>query len=254
MTTTRPFSGTTRQTTPSQDPVPFGVPGTWTLDFYDDFDGPANSAPNLTRWNYWNVDTDRGTSVGLAPFWMRRENSYLSGNGELVLRSTTADIGYGSEQSCGGLETAYYMGPEEFLEFEAQVDGVIWFAGWSQSATGMFEEPFLGVEYDILETYTVTQMQQNLHRGGYGGGHQAIGHNITSATLGDWVKVGFWRSVSGGFARFYINGALDYQTTDPNYISALTDHGMRLTCETNGSTPLAFAKVRYAARWTGSGT
>ncbi len=255
--------------------APFGPAGSWNLDFWDDFDGPANSAPNLTRWDYWNVDTDRGSATGRPPAWCRRENTYLSGNSELILRATTADIGYGAQQSIGGLETAYYMGPEEFLECEMTFDGVIWAAFWSQTDGGMqgvnattstSGDASDGAEYDIGETFSTSLLQQNVHWGGYidpgsGGNHRTTGHNATTdgTTLynpGDWIKLGFHRSVRGGFCNFYTTNVtagtptrLDY--TFPYVISTRTDHGMRLTCEAAGTTNLAFAKVRYAARWTG---
>jgi hypothetical protein len=183
----------------------------------------------------------------------RAENAFISG-GVLNLRTTTANIGYGSELSAGGLETDYYMGPEEFLEMRCAMSG--WFAGWSQTYDGMWglntpPDPADGAEYDIIEQYNGDSqpIQHNVHWGGYESNHRTAGQDITGvADKFAMNTYGFWRSVSGGFCKFYVNGSLSYTFT--TIVSTRTDHGMRLTVETDGGITSCLAKVAYAARWT----
>jgi hypothetical protein len=107
------------------------------------------------------------------------------------------------------------------------------------------------VEYDILEQYGGNghPIQHNIHWGGYGTHHTTTGHDITGVADKFALNVyGFERSVLGGYAKFYINGVLDYTFT--TIVSTRTDHELRLTAETEGDITSAIAKVGYCARWT----
>lgn len=240
-----------RRTSKDRDLQPFGPGGSWILSFKDDFDGPANSAPNLGIWEYWLQDQTRRAAVN------RVENTFLDGNSNLCVRVTTADIGHGSELSAGGLITKVKYGPtEEFYECSMSAHG--WCTFWRQSTEsgdGMSglntpPDPADGAEYDIAENYDDSVLGHNIHWGGYEGNHQTTGQNITVADKTAFNVYGMHISPKNGFVKFYVNGVLDYTFT--TIISTRTDNEIRLTTETEGDITSAIAKFGYCAHWFGA--
>jgi beta-glucanase (GH16 family) len=75
---------------PSPSPTPMSGYG-----FADEFDGPAGSAPDPSKWAY-----DLGSNVGmegeLQTYTSSRANSYLDGQGHLVIAATRSGGSYAS--------------------------------------------------------------------------------------------------------------------------------------------------------------
>jgi len=59
--------------------------GTWVEVWRDDFDGPAGSAPSAANWSVSTVASPPNGE--LEYYTARRENSFLDGNGHLVIRA-----------------------------------------------------------------------------------------------------------------------------------------------------------------------
>src|SRR5580700_7757878 len=60
------------------------APPYWTVVWCDEFDGPAGAPPDATKWTY---DTGAGGwgNQELETYTSSRDNSYLDGNGNLVI-------------------------------------------------------------------------------------------------------------------------------------------------------------------------
>lgn len=234
--------------------MPRGVPGAWHLDLADEFNGPANAAPDPSIWTYWLQNQTRNSAIN------RAENTFLDGSGNLCLRITNTDIGHGAELSAGGLITTRHdFGfVEEFLECSLSAHG--WCTFWRQSTesgTGMSglntpPDPPDGAEYDIVEQFggDANPIQHNIHWGGYGANHTTTGQNISVADKTAFNVFGMWFSPINNWVKFYVNGALDYTFT--TILSTRTDNEARLTVETNGDVTSALAKVGYFRRWVQS--
>lgn len=123
--------------------------------FADDFDGPAGSAPDPAKWGYdlggggWGNDE-------LETYTSSRENSFLDGNGNLVIRAT---------KSAGQGATAYRSARLKTLGKFSQYHGTFearikldpqqgtWPAWWMMGANiGTVGWPKCG-EVDILENF-----------------------------------------------------------------------------------------------------
>ena len=73
----------------SSPPAPSAVPGT----VFDDFDGPAGSAPNSALWDY---DLGPYQDDGLQTYTSSAENVRLDGHGHLVIQALSNPAGYTS--------------------------------------------------------------------------------------------------------------------------------------------------------------
>jgi hypothetical protein len=67
---------------PASDATP-SRPG-WRLTWSDEFEGPAGTAPEPTRWRY-DVGGDGWGNAELQHYTDRRDNSALDGNGNLAI-------------------------------------------------------------------------------------------------------------------------------------------------------------------------
>lgn len=232
---------------PALSPRPLGIGGNWTLAFHDDFDGGANSAPNLAKWDYWHRDeVHNGDQI-------RAENTYLDGSSNLVIRVTTADIGHGSELSAGGLvEKARAFAPGSYWEARMAHDG--WSAFWSGGGNGMNglstpPDPADGAETDISENLFGNALQQAAHYGGYDANHHFDTHPIGGVTPSAFNVYGMHWDLTGGAYKFYVNGALSW--TYSTIVSTRTDADLILSQGTNaGAITSALAKVDYVRVWT----
>jgi beta-glucanase (GH16 family) len=81
----------------------------WTLAWSDEFDGPANSAPDQSKWTY-DLGAGGGGNHELEVYTDLRENSFLDGKGNLVIRAQRSTSGgYTSARlkTQGKFSTAY---------------------------------------------------------------------------------------------------------------------------------------------------
>src|SRR5215469_1146048 len=58
---------------------------TWMLVWSDEFDGPAGSAPDATRWGY-DVGGNGWGNNELESYTSRTQNAFLDGSGNLVIK------------------------------------------------------------------------------------------------------------------------------------------------------------------------
>ncbi len=81
----------------------------WTLVWSDEFDGPANSAPDQSKWTY-DLGAGGWGNHELEVYTDLRENSFLDGKGNLVIRAQRSTSGgYTSARlkTQGKFSTAY---------------------------------------------------------------------------------------------------------------------------------------------------
>lgn len=188
--------------------------------FADDFDGPAGSAPNPSKWGY---DLGGGGWGGneLQVYTSSRANSFQDGNGNLVIRATR------SVQTSGGRTTTVYRSARlktlgKFSKyhgtFEARIkldiQGGLWPAWWMIGAN--FPEvgwPACG-EVDMLENYGKSfSVNTSVHTPDDAG--TGVLTEQSSISVDDqwhtWrVR---WSAKTGGFS-FYKDG-VKYMTVEP---------------------------------------
>src|SRR5262249_10865075 len=79
----------------NEPPIPDGPnenwkpEGTWVEVWHDDFSGPAGSAPDATNWRVVTIASPPNQE--LEYYSDRRDNSFVDGNGHLVLRAIRED-------------------------------------------------------------------------------------------------------------------------------------------------------------------
>lgn len=203
-------------------PQPLGVGGSWSLAFEDTFAG--DGAPNLTKWDYWLAGEVRRDATN------RTENTFRdSTQGGLVIRTTSANIGHGSETSAGGLQSKQAFG-QGFWQWESKTAAGPWVGLWTLPNIGLTQtsgayNPALGAEYDTLETYHGGSPTNNVHWGDYDAFQHDDGLNTYgSADKTAWHTYGMY--LTGTFVRFYLDGVLDneraFGTTRSDYPILLT--------------------------------
>jgi beta-glucanase (GH16 family) len=121
--------------------------------FDDEFDGPAGSAPNPANWTVATQRTPIKSPVGFdrPEFWYQyrdsRQNVFLDGNSNLVLRATREDNTY-----FGGLVSGNWRGAigttwEARIKLNCLTAGC-WPAWWLSN-----DDPGRSSEVDLLEWY-----------------------------------------------------------------------------------------------------
>jgi hypothetical protein len=222
-------------------PMP-GISGNWVLVFQDDFDGPVNSAPNLNNWGYWLDGQMRNAAIN------SYKNTFLDGSGNLQLRVTNADIGYGAGViTAGGLttETLKIFGVGCYFEARCKITSG-WFGWWIQSPLmdGIVSPAEDGTEMDLIESCCPGPVHHAVHWGGYGSGHMFETFNPTVDqtqfnTYGmQWTPTAY---------NFNTNGVVDWVFTDA--ISERRDQFVRLTMEDNGDYTSGDVRVDYVRIW-----
>ncbi|HEX6448994.1 MAG TPA: glycoside hydrolase family 16 protein [Trebonia sp.] len=189
-----------------------------TYAFTDDFDGPARSAPDPSKWRY-----DIGDGWGnneLQAYTSSRENSFQDGNGNLVIRATK------SVQTFGGqIITAYrsarlntlgkfskYHGTFEArikLDIQRGLWPVWWMIGANFPKVGW---PACG-EVDMLENYGDSIVVTSVHTPDNAGTDVLSKHATVPVDDGWHTWRTWWDPGSGGFT-FYKDG-MEYLTVEP---------------------------------------
>ena len=161
------------------DSVPPPPPG-WTTVFGDDFAGPAGSAPSSANW-FYDIGTGFGTGES-EHMTSSTANSYLDGNGHLVLKA----INSGGTWTSGRLESTrddFAAPPGGKLEMTASIEqpdpasGLgYWPAFWSLGSPMRMGGgwPQSG-EIDMMEDVNaLNEASQTLHDGAGSSGHPLI--------------------------------------------------------------------------------
>ena len=131
------------------------VSGGPSYTFADEFDGPAGSAPDPSKWTY-DLGGGGWGNGELETYTSSRENSFLDGNGNLVIRATrTVTQGTAAYRSARlktlGKFTQYHGTFEARIKLDPQ-EGT-WPAWWMMGANiGTVGWPKCG-EVDILENF-----------------------------------------------------------------------------------------------------
>jgi beta-glucanase (GH16 family) len=169
----------------SASPSDWAPVGTWVEVWRDDFDGPAGSAPDATNWA---VITDAAPPNGeLEYYTARRENSFLDGNGHLVLRAIKENF-MGKAYTSARLDS---RGRREgvYGRFEARLKipagKGYWPAFWLLGSNGSW--PACG-EMDILEIKgsQPDMVSSSLHGPNFfGGGALTQDFHLASGTFAD---------------------------------------------------------------------
>jgi beta-glucanase (GH16 family) len=190
--------------------------------FEDEFDGPAGSAPDPSKWVY-DVGGGGWGNNELEVYTSARANSFLDGAGHLVIRATK------TTQVSGGQTTATYRSARLktigiFSQyqgmFEARikldVQSGLWPAWWAMGANfGQVGWPACG-EVDLLENYGYSGAETSVHTPDDAG----TGMLTTSADIAvddEWHTWGMSWGAGAGFT-FYKDG-VNYMTVAPRQMA-----------------------------------
>lgn len=187
--------------------------------FADDFDGPAGSAPDPSKWGY-DVGGGIWGNSELEVYTSARANSFLDGSGNLVIRATK-----NVETSDGQSTTTYHSARLKTLgkfsqyrgTFEARikldVQPGLWPAWWSMGAN--IDEagwPACG-EVDMLENYGGSVAQTSVHTPDNAGTGMLTKEADIAVDDGWHTWRMWWETGTGGFT-FYKDG-VEYLAVAP---------------------------------------
>jgi F5/8 type C domain/Ricin-type beta-trefoil lectin domain/Putative Ig domain len=163
-------------------------PAGWTTVFSDNFAGPAGSAPSSANW-FYDIGTGFGTGE-IEHMTSSTANSYLDGNGHLVLKA----INNGGTWQSARLESTrddFAAPPGGKLEITASIEQpnpasglgywpAFWTLGSPMRAGGTWPQ---SGELDIMEDVNaLNESSQTLHDGAGSSGHALIACPDTSST------------------------------------------------------------------------
>jgi beta-glucanase (GH16 family) len=190
--------------------------------FADEFNGPAGSAPDPSKWTY-DVGGGGWGSNQLQIYTSSRENSFLDGNGNLVIRATK------TTETSGGRTTTYRSARLTTLgkfgkyhgSFEARIKLDIrrglWPAWWAIGAN--FPQvgwPACG-EVDMLENYGGAHVQTSVHTPDNARTSVLTKHADIAVDDAWHTWLMWWNPKTGGFT-FYKDGVA-YLTVEPTQLA-----------------------------------
>jgi len=156
----------------------------WLLTWSDEFDG--SGTPDPAKWDrpeYNRRNNDSGPDG-----WWLREDSYLNGKGQLVIRAKRINNknndGDQYDYSTGAVRSKGFF-EQKFGRFEARcklpTQPGWWVAFWLMSPTvgNVGDGGRDGTEIDIMEGFGWTEHTQHaMHWDGYGDAHQSESHGF----------------------------------------------------------------------------
>lgn len=156
----------------------------WVLSFSDEFDG---TTIDVTKWD--KPEYNRRINVNGPDGWWLREDSYLDGNGNLVIRARKIDNLNNDndpyDYSTGAIRTEGKF-QQKFGKFEIRcqlpTQAGWWVAFWlmSPSVSNVDDSGEDGTEIDIFEGFGWTdKLNFALHWDGYGEEHKYDGKQLT---------------------------------------------------------------------------
>jgi len=161
-------SSSSTSTTPSPTPTS----QTWA----DEFDGPANTLPDATRWTYDLGNNNGWGNRELETYTNSVQNVHLDGSGHLIIHADRSDSGYTSARiKTQGLFSARYGRIEARirLPFGQGIWPAFWALGTNITSVGW---PQCG-EIDIMENIgrEPSVNHGSTHGPGYSGGNSVTG-------------------------------------------------------------------------------
>jgi beta-glucanase (GH16 family) len=165
--------------------LPLASSAAWQLTWQDEFGGTG--VPDASKWDrpeYNRRNNDNGPDG-----WWLREDSYLNGEGQLVIRvkeiaNRNADDD-SLDYSCGAVRTKGHF-EQAFGRFECRcrlcTQPGWWVAFWlyAPGVGNVDQSGRDGTEIDIFEGFGWTdQINQALHWDGYGDDHRSTGQRTT---------------------------------------------------------------------------
>jgi beta-glucanase (GH16 family) len=211
--------------TPTPAPTPTTSTANWTLDWSDEFDGPAGTAPDPGKWlietggNFPNNELEAYTA--------RPSNVAHDGNGNLVITARaetyTGSDGITRNYTSARLNTSGRYEPTHG-KFEGRIriprgQGMwpaFWLLGANINTVGW---PGCG-EIDIMENVGMqpTQIWGSMHGPGYSGGNaKNASYSIGAPYADDFHVYGLeWEANA---IRWYVDGAL-YESRSPADLNA----------------------------------
>ncbi len=195
----------------------------WTLVWSDEFDGPAGSVPDPTKWNY-DIGGNGWGNNELEYYTNRPENAFLDGQGNLVIKAIKEDY-KGADRVKRGYTSARLLTQGKFSQRYGRIEARIrvpfgqgiWPAFWMLgNDVGAVGWPGCG-EIDIMENIgrEPSTAYGTIHGPGYSGGN-SIGSSISLENgqhfSDDFHVFGIeWEPTA---IRFYVDGKL-YETRIP---------------------------------------
>jgi beta-glucanase (GH16 family) len=181
----------------------------WQPVWSDEFDGPAGSAPDVTKWTYELGATGWGNRE-LENYTSSRQNSFLDGQGHLVIRAIQADGSYTSARlKTQGKFTLTYGKVEARIRVPhgQGIWPAFWMLGANIASAGW---PACG-ELDIMENIgrEPATVHATVHGPGYSGG-KGIGkpYNLAESKFADDFHV---------FAVVWQPGSVEYLVDGMTY-------------------------------------
>ncbi|QNM84323.1 family 16 glycosylhydrolase [Polaribacter pectinis] len=185
--------------------LPFGsVPGSWELEFSDEFNGSASPTPNTDRW----VESVSANSRAPRPFqgvddwWWRQDHVSVNGSGQLELKASKFDS---NTMYCGSVETIGLYEPT-YGYFEARIEiantqkgnhTAFWMQGHNQGNVN--DSGADGAELDFFESAWITNKTKAVvHYDGYGSDHMAytVPYNTPNIHSGYHTFGAHWTSTT----------------------------------------------------------
>ena len=191
-----------------------------TYSFADEFDGPAGSAPDPSKWGYDLGGGGWGNNE-LEVYTSSRANSFLDGNGHLVIRATKSVLTSGgrttSTYHSARLNTlgkfSKYLGTFE-ARIKLDIHPGLWPAWWALGAN--FPNvgwPACG-EVDMLENFGHSIVETSVHTPDPQARNEVLTKEKDIAVDDGWHTWRMsWNQGTGGFT-FYEDG-VKYMTVKP---------------------------------------
>jgi beta-glucanase (GH16 family) len=185
-----------------------------TYAFQDEFNGPAGSAPNPKLWGY---DTGRWTDNNeLQTYTRSRANSYLDGQGNLIIKALKSGRGYTSARL---LTQGKWSRNHGTFEARIKVDRATgaWPAWWMIGDNyGSVGWPQCG-EIDMVEVYGQPgwDADSTVHVADQRGNDTSKEKIIPGGVDANWHTYRLWWNIDTGNLQFYKDGAGPYLTVRP---------------------------------------
>lgn len=227
---------------------PFGVAGSWALNFRDEFDG---SSIDTSKWIIAGGPEDPGTIFdGFGSQTWRPANLSVSGG----ILTATVDNAAGAARGCGICSQGKWTLGFGYYECRLKYAGAGgWPAWWIQAHTNG-SAPAGGGEIDIAESKAFSGqpllIQHDIHWNSYGNSSQ----QDTTVSDGQWHVFGLnWQPT---FLDFYVDGSLSKHFTtaimDPAQVAAPGQYMILNNASFTGGADAGTALFDYVRYWSGS--